>query len=135
MGVTSRLKPEQNIRGGAEYLRYLIERIPDRIAQPDRTWFALASYNVGWGHVNDARILTERAGDDKDKWADVKKYLPLLIKKRYYRTTKYGYARGDVAVTYVDNIRRYYDTLVWLDENDALVANNASAKEESAGTP
>ncbi|MCG7567843.1 membrane-bound lytic murein transglycosylase MltF [Pseudoalteromonas sp. CnMc7-15] len=135
VGVTSRLKPEQNIRGGAEYLRYLIERIPDRIAQPDRTWFALASYNVGWGHVNDARILTERAGDDKDKWADVKKYLPLLIKKRYYRTTKYGYARGDVAVTYVDNIRRYYDTLVWLDENDALVANNASAKEESAGTP
>ena len=53
-------------------------------------------------------------------WADVKKRLPLLIKKRYYRKTKYGYARGDVAVQYVDNIRRYYDALVWLDENDAI---------------
>ncbi|MFY8273077.1 membrane-bound lytic murein transglycosylase MltF [Pseudoalteromonas sp. SSDWG2] len=135
VGVTNRLKPEQNIDGGAKYLRYLIERVPDRIPQPDRTWFALASYNVGWGHVNDARILTERDGADPDKWADVKKYLPLLVKKRYYRTTKYGYARGDVAVTYVDNIRRYYDTLVWLDENQALDVTQASATEESAGMP
>ncbi|WP_234399152.1 membrane-bound lytic murein transglycosylase MltF [Pseudoalteromonas sp. T1lg75] len=135
VGVKNRLKPEQNIDGGAKYLRYLLERVPDRIPQPDRTWFALASYNVGWGHVNDARALTERGGDDPDKWADVKKYLPLLVKKRYYRTTKYGYARGDVAVTYVDNIRRYYDTLVWLDENQALDVADASATEESAGMP
>ncbi|MEO2281725.1 membrane-bound lytic murein transglycosylase MltF [Pseudoalteromonas pernae] len=135
VGVKNRLKPEQSIDGGAKYLRYLIERVPDRIPQPDRTWFALAAYNVGWGHVNDARVLTERDGADPDKWADVKKYLPLLVKKRYYRTTKYGYARGDVAVTYVDNIRRYYDTLVWLDENQALDVVEASATEESAGMP
>ena len=120
VGVTNRLEPEQNIRGGAKYLAKLIKRIPDRIPQPDRTWLALAAYNVGWGHVNDARIITEQQGASPDKWADVKKRLPLLVKKRHYRNTRYGYARGDVAVTYVDNIRRYYDALVWLDENNAM---------------
>ncbi|MBQ4832189.1 membrane-bound lytic murein transglycosylase MltF [Pseudoalteromonas sp. MMG010] len=120
VGVTNRLEPEQNIRGGSDYLTKLIKRIPDRIPQPDRTWLALASYNVGWGHVNDARIITEQQGASPDKWADVKKRLPLLIKKRYYSKTRYGYARGDVAVKYVDNIRRYYDALVWLNENNAL---------------
>lgn len=117
VGVTNRLEPEQNIRGGGVYLEKLIKRVPDRIEEPDRTWLALAAYNVGFGHMEDARVLTEKAGGDPDKWADVKKHLPLLIKKRYYRQTRYGFARGDVAVKYVDNIRRYYDTLVWLDEN------------------
>jgi membrane-bound lytic murein transglycosylase F len=84
----------------------------------------MASYNVGWGHVNDARKITEQQGGDPDRWADVKKRLPLLIKKRYYRNIRYGYARGDVAVQYVDNIRRYYDALVWLDENGALNSEN-----------
>ncbi|MGS0534677.1 MULTISPECIES: membrane-bound lytic murein transglycosylase MltF [unclassified Pseudoalteromonas] len=120
VGVTNRLAPEQNIKGGAEYLEKLVKRIPERVPQPDRTWLALASYNIGWGHVNDARIITQQQGASPDKWADVKKRLPLLIKKRYYRKTKYGYSRGDVAVKYVDNIRRYYDALVWLDENDAI---------------
>ena len=129
VGVTNRLEPEQNIKGGAQYLAKVISWIPERIPQPDRTWFALASYNVGWGHVNDARIITEQEGASPDKWADVKKRLPLLIKKRYYRKTKYGYARGDVAVKYVDNIRRYYDALVWLDENDAIA--NPSEEEQS----
>ncbi|TMP29626.1 membrane-bound lytic murein transglycosylase MltF [Pseudoalteromonas rubra] len=126
VGVTHRLKPEQNIRGGARYLRKLINRIPKQISAPDRTWFALAAYNVGWGHVNDARKLTERQGADPMSWAEVKKRLPLLTKKRYYRKTKYGYARGDVAVTYVDNIRRYYDALIWLDDNGALQVNKDS---------
>ncbi|MCG7561798.1 membrane-bound lytic murein transglycosylase MltF [Pseudoalteromonas sp. McH1-42] len=126
VGVTHRLKPEQNIRGGARYLRKLINRIPKQIGAPDRTWFALAAYNVGWGHVNDARKLTMRQGGNPTSWAEVKKRLPLLTKKRYYRETKYGYARGDVAVTYVDNIRRYYDALIWLDENGALQVNTDS---------
>ncbi len=116
MGVRSRLDPEQSIRGGSRYLHRLVSRIPERIAMPDRLWFALASYNVGWGHVEDARILTQRQGADPDKWLEVKQRLPLLRQKNVYKTTKYGYARGDEAVTYVDNIRRYYDTLLWVDE-------------------
>lgn len=116
MGVRSRLDPEQSIRGGSRYLHRLVSRIPERIAMPDRLWFALASYNVGWGHVEDARILTQRQGADPDKWLEVKQRLPLLRQKSVYKTTKYGYARGDEAVTYVENIRRYYDTLLWVDE-------------------
>lgn len=116
MGVSSRLDPEQSIRGGSRYLHRLVSRIPERIAMPDRLWFALASYNVGWGHVEDARILTQQQGADPDKWLEVKQRLPLLRQKAVYQHTRYGYARGDEAVTYVENIRRYYDTLVWTDE-------------------
>jgi membrane-bound lytic murein transglycosylase F len=116
MGVASRLDPEQSIRGGSRYLHQLVTRIPERIAMPDRLWFALAAYNVGWGHVEDARIITQQQGADPDKWLDVKQRLPLLRQKSVYQTTKYGYARGDEAVGYVENIRRYYDTLLWVDE-------------------
>lgn len=117
LGIKSRLDPEQSIKGGAIYIANLLSRIPARIPFPDRLWFALASYNVGLGHLEDARKLTQRKGGNADLWVDVKKYLPLLRQKKYYKTTRYGYARGNEAVTYVDNIRRYYDTLVWLDEN------------------
>lgn len=116
MGISSRLDPQQSIQGGSRYLHRLVTRIPERINMPDRLWFALASYNVGWGHVEDARILTQRDGADPDKWLDVKQRLPLLRQKSVYQTTKYGYARGDEAVNYVENIRRYYDTLLWVDE-------------------
>ena len=80
--------------------------------------------------MNDARIITQQQGASPDKWADVKKRLPLLIKKRYYRNTRYGYARGDVAVKYVDNIRRYYDALVWLDENNAMTEENITTERD-----
>ena len=116
MGVTSRLDAEQNIRGGGKYLNRLLKRVPERITMPDRLWFAIASYNIGWGHVEDARIITQRQGANPDKWIDVRERLPLLRKRKYYKKTRYGYARGDEPVKYVDNIRRYYHSLVWLDE-------------------
>ncbi|WP_333607625.1 membrane-bound lytic murein transglycosylase MltF [Arsukibacterium sp.] len=116
MGVNSRLDPQESIRGGSRYLHRLFSRMPERIPMPDRLWFALASYNVGWGHVEDARILTQRQGSDPDKWLEVKQRLPLLRQKSTYQHTRFGYARGDEAVHYVENIRRYYDTLVLVDE-------------------
>lgn len=120
MGVSSRLDPEQSIRGGAQYFSGLLRRVPDRIQQPDKTWLALAAYNIGLGHLEDARVLTQRQGGNPDLWVDVKQHLPQLSQKKYYKTTRYGYARGYEAVAYVDNIRRYYDTLVWLDEQQRL---------------
>lgn len=116
MGIKSRLDAEQSIRGGAKYFKRMIDKMPARIPMPDRTWFALASYNVGFGHLNDARIITQQQGGDPDRWVDVKTRLPLLQQKKYYKKTKYGYARGNEPVSYVDNIRRYYDTLTWLDD-------------------
>ncbi|GAB5380793.1 MAG: membrane-bound lytic murein transglycosylase MltF [Aliiglaciecola sp.] len=125
MGVKSRLDPEQSIRGGSQYFEKLVKRIPARIQEPDRIWFALAAYNIGLGHLEDARVLTEKQGGNPDMWIDVKQRLPQLRQKKYYKTTRYGYARGDEAVTYVDNIRRYYDTLVWLDGQDADTLDEA----------
>lgn len=125
LGIESRLDPEQSIRGGAEYFSRLLKRIPARIQQPDSIWFALAAYNIGLGHLEDARVLTQKQGGNPDMWIDVKKRLPQLRQKKYYKTTRYGYARGDEAVTYVDNIRRYYDTLVWLDDQTPEVLDEA----------
>lgn len=117
MGVKNRLDAEQSIVGGTRYFAKMKRRMPERIAEPDRTWLALAAYNVGYGHLEDARILTEKGGKDPDKWVDVKEFLPLLQKKKYYKQTRYGYARGNEPVIYVQNIRRYYDVLNWMTES------------------
>lgn len=112
--VSNRLDPAHSIRGGARYFRRVHRRVPERIQEPDRTWFALAAYNVGFGHLEDARRLTQGAGGDPDRWLEVMEYLPLLTQKEWYSRTRYGYARGNEAVQYVQNIRRYYDVLVWM---------------------
>ncbi|MBL6734583.1 MAG: transglycosylase SLT domain-containing protein, partial [Shewanellaceae bacterium] len=115
MRVKNRLDPIQSIRGGAQYLGSLVQRIPAAVPEHEKMWFALASYNIGFGHIKDAQKLTKKKGLNPHAWMDIKKILPLLHQRKYYRQTRYGYARGKEAVHYVDNIRRYYDTLVWLD--------------------
>jgi len=127
MGIKSRLDAEQSIRGGSKYFKRMINKMPDRIPSPDRVWFALASYNVGFGHLNDARIITQQQGGDPDRWVEVKTRLPLLQQKKYYKKTKYGYARGKEPVHYVENIRRYYDTLTWLDAKATEAAEEVVA--------
>lgn len=114
MGVSNRLDPVQSIRGGAKYFMHVKEQLDDSIKEPDRTWFALAAYNVGGGHLDDARKLAEREGLNPNKWLDVKKMLPRLAQKKWYSKTKYGYARGGEPVHFVANIRRYYDILTWV---------------------
>jgi membrane-bound lytic murein transglycosylase F len=137
VGVKNRLSAEQSIRGGAKYLNIVHDQIPDRIEEPDRTWFALASYNVGFGHLEDARILTEQAGRNPDRWLDVKEFLPLLTQKEWYSQTKFGYARGHEPVIYVQNIRRYYDVLVRMTEPaatpDTLLADDSSTPSGNNG--
>lgn len=113
VGVTDRTDPMQSIIGGAHYLVSVMDKIPDRIPLPDRTWFALAAYNVGYGHLEDARVLTARAGFNPDSWNDVKKHLPLLTQEKYFSTLRYGYARGYEPVQYVSNIRKYIKLLNW----------------------
>jgi membrane-bound lytic murein transglycosylase F len=112
VGVKNRLDPEQSIRGGAEYLRKMISRVPDSIESHEKVWFALASYNVGFGHMMDARRLTHKQGGNQDTWTDVKQRLPLLRQRKYYQQSRYGYARGDEALNYVENIRRYYQSII-----------------------
>lgn len=111
MGVGNRNDPGESILGGARYLERVLAKIPQRIPEPDRTWLALAAYNVGFGHLEDARILAESAGEDPDRWSAVRKYLPRLAQPEWHSRTRFGYARGDEPVRFVENIRRYRDTL------------------------
>lgn len=113
LGIDNRIDPRQSIRGGARYLLRMKRRIPERIPEPDRTWMALAAYNVGFWHLEDARIITQLRGGDPDRWTDVRENLPLLAQSKWYRRVKRGYARGWEPVTYVDNIRSYLDLLQW----------------------
>ena len=114
MGVSNRLDPKQSIQGGAKYIVKVKAGLPDSIKEPDRTWFALAAYNVGGGHLEDARKLTQAEGLDPNKWLDVQKILPRLSQKKWFSKTRYGYARGGEPVHFVRNIRRYYDILTWV---------------------
>lgn len=112
MGIEDRLDPEGSIKGGAAYLSYIMKRLPDSIAEDDRIWFTLAAYNMGYGHMLDVRKLTQKLGGNPDRWLDVKANLPLLTQPKYYSQLTYGYARGHEAYRYVENIRRYHQSLV-----------------------
>ncbi len=107
MGVHDRLNPRQSIRAGAKYLKLLKGRLPDSIEEPDRTWFALAAYNQGAAHLEDARILAQRRGLNPNYWVDVKSVFPLLAAPEHFETLKFGYARGGEAVFLVEQIRDY----------------------------
>ncbi|MCK9454949.1 membrane-bound lytic murein transglycosylase MltF [Sulfurimonas sp.] len=111
LGVKNRLDPQQSIEGGAKHLSELLRRVPSDVEGEDRLKFALAAYNVGLGHIFDAQILAERMGLNKNVWSDLKKVLPLLAQKKYYKTLKHGYARGSEPVRYVDSIYDYRDIL------------------------
>ena len=118
VGIEDRLDPAQSIEGGARYLRSIIERLPDRIEYPDRLWLALAAYNVGFGHLEDARVLTQRRGGDPDRWLDVRETLPLLTQERWHRQTRFGYARGYEPVHFVENVRTFFEILLWMEGRD-----------------
>jgi membrane-bound lytic murein transglycosylase F len=112
LGVISRLDPRQSIEGGVRYLAQMHERIGEEVSEPDRTYMALAAYNVGWGHLDDARMLAVRLDKDPNTWQDISATLPMLRQKRYYRSLPHGYARGTEPVRYVDRIKTYYRILI-----------------------
>ena len=118
LGVQDRHDAAQSIGAGAQYFLNIYNRLDD-IPDPDRTWFALAAYNVGYGHLQDARRLARMQDRDPDSWIVIREMLPLLTKREYYSQVPHGYARGWEPVGYVRNIRTYYDILEWLTLEDA----------------
>lgn len=112
LGILDRLDPKLSIAAAARYLRALKDKLPARIGEPDRTWLALAAFNIGLGHLEDARILAQKQRLNPDSWSDVKKTLPLLAEPEYYEQAKLGYARGGMPVAFVDRVRAYYDVLL-----------------------
>jgi membrane-bound lytic murein transglycosylase F len=119
LGVSDRLDPRESIFGGAQYFLLVRSQIPARIQEPDRTWMTLAAYNVGLGHLEDARILTQMHGKNPDLWNDVREHLPLLTQSKWYSQVKRGYARGWEPVRFVENIRGYIDILDWVAADSA----------------
>ncbi len=113
MGIHDRTNPQQSIFAGARYLAEVREKIPDRIPEPDRTWLTIAAYNVGFGHLEDARVITQSLGKDPDSWQEVRERLPLLAQPRWFTRAKRGYARGWEPVQFVDRIQRFLTLLEW----------------------
>jgi membrane-bound lytic murein transglycosylase F len=137
MGIKDRTDPAQSIAAGARYLAQVREMIPERIAEPDRTWLTIAAYNVGFGHLEDARIIAQAHGKNPDSWADVREQLPLLAQERWYDRAKRGYARGWEPVQFVDRIQRYLTLLEWQpgEARPTIVPPPASAPTEAAVDP
>lgn len=131
LGIEDRTDPEQSIRGGADYFVRVTKKVPERIGEPDRTWLAIAAYNVGFGHLEDARIITEIQGGDPDSWQEVRERLPLLSEPKWFERVSRGYARGREPMVYVDNVRRYYDILRWMTADDNVVPEEAEILAEA----
>ncbi|MEO7773608.1 MAG: membrane-bound lytic murein transglycosylase MltF [Steroidobacteraceae bacterium] len=115
LGVTDRDDPRQSIIAGAKYFAQTRDKVPARIPEPDRSWMTIAAYNVGFGHLEDARILTQSRGKNPDVWAEVATALPLLAQERWYLKAKHGYARGWEPVRQVEQVMLYLNVLEWSD--------------------
>ena len=135
LGLKDRTDPEQSIYAGARYLAQVREKIPERIAEPDRTWFTVAAYNVGFGHLEDARIITQSLGKDPDSWAEVRLRLPLLAQERWYTHARHGYARGWEPVQFVDRIQRFLRLLEWQPGESPQVGTSAAAAATAVASP
>jgi len=124
LGLKNRLEVKDSISAAARYLARLHEMVGDDVPEPDRTLLALASYNIGPGHVQDARKLAEELKRPSNTWHGVRSVLPLLQKRKYYSALPKGYARGSEAVQYVDRIRTYHKVLDMALETDFVSQKN-----------
>lgn len=117
---------QEHINGGIRYLKWLDRRLSNTIEDDDeRIKFVLASYNVGLGHVLDARRLAEKYGKDPNVWRDNVDYFILnKSNPKYYNdpVVRHGFARGAEPYNYVmeilDRYRHYRNTLDLLAHRD-----------------
>jgi len=113
LGVEDRSDAHESILAGARYFQTVRDKVPAHIPEPDRTWLAIAAYNVGYGHVEDARRLAQMRGKNPDSWQDVREQLPLLSDETWYERLKHGFARGAEPAQFVDRIQRFLKLLEW----------------------
>jgi peptidoglycan lytic transglycosylase F len=111
MGIKNRLNPSQSIKAGIKYLDKMVKKFDYIEDDYEKILFALASYNIGYGHVMDAMKIAKKMGLDEKKWKNLKTVLPLLSKEKVYKKTRHGYARGWEPVQYIERILTYYDIL------------------------
>ena len=118
LNVKNRLDPKESIVGGTRHIKQMLKFVPKGVTGENRLKFALAAYNIGLGHVRDAQTLAKEIGLNENIWSDLKIVLPLLSQKKYYRDLKFGYARGEEPVKYVEAIYNYKQIL----ENQTAIA-------------
>ena len=111
LGVENTEHPETSINAGIRYLDYLRGKFDENLLLEDRMWFALASYNAGYGRVKHGRQLAEEMGLDKNKWFDNVELAMLQMAKPYVRDgEERRICRCGQTVVYVREIRtRYYN--------------------------
>ncbi len=113
MGFTRLEEPEYGVHAGIKYMARLLDRFDPKLPFPERVRMALAAYNVGLGHVHDARRLAARMNLDDSKWfGNVEKAMLLLSQPKYARRARHGYCRGQQPVKYVAHIQSLYDQYV-----------------------
>jgi membrane-bound lytic murein transglycosylase F len=129
-GVSARAlhDPDVNVPLGARHLRMLYDLYED-VPEPERLRFALAAYNCGQGHLDDARRLSSLLGKDPDVWeGSVRESLLLLRQPNFHRMVRYGYVRGNETVAYVREVERRYELLMAV-SNRSSTARLVSAVE------
>jgi len=125
LGLRNLRDPVKNIMSAAKYINLLRKLVPDQAKEPDLTYFALAAYNIGIGHLSDAIELTRQQGGNPNLWRDVRNRILELSNPKYYRHLRFGYARGSETVQYVENIRAFHDLMIWIEErNRRLMAKD-----------
>lgn len=111
-GANDPLNPVDNIKAGSKFIQWLENYWSDKIPDEDeRMKFVLASYNVGQGHVQDARRLAQKYDSNPDRWEDVADFLLKKSNKKYYNdeVVRYGYCHGEEPVNYVREIMYTYN--------------------------
>jgi membrane-bound lytic murein transglycosylase F len=135
LGVGDPLDARQSIEAGARYFVKVREQVPSRIPEPDRSWFAIAAYNMGYGHVEDARVITQKLGGDPDSWAEVALNLPKLSEEVWYLQARNGYARGWEAAYTVERVREFAQILEWRTAGRALVSASPETSSAADAVP
>ncbi len=113
-GVNQNSPEEMQIKAGVDFIKWLNKRFDIRGIddEEEKIKFVLASYNVGLGHILDARRLAEKNGLDPDVWQNnVDEYILKKSNPKYYKdpVVKYGYCRGSETYNYVYQILDRYE--------------------------
>ena len=111
-GILPDSPPGDQIRAGAEFLKWLDDHYRDIQNPAERIKFVLAAYNVGPGHIDDARNLARKNLSNPDVWEDnVDIYLLSKSLPEFYNdpVVKHGYCKGEETYAYVTEVLERYE--------------------------
>ena len=110
IGLTNPNDPKESSIAAARYLKRLMRRFRNAATPYDQRMMALASYNVGHAHVDDARRLASSMDLNPEHWDDgVGLTLPLLERREFFKEAKHGFCQGLIATRYAEQVSNLYD--------------------------